>query len=79
MTGCRVPVRAEHDDVSVLLLGERAEALTGRGVNDDVALDVLVPVLSEPRGAAIDDPLGVALGPLLTALIALAAVAYVGD
>jgi hypothetical protein len=44
-----------------------------------MAFDVLVAVLGEPLGAAIDDRLGVALRLALTCRVALASVAHVGD
>ena len=44
-------VRAEHDDVGLLLLGEHLQPLAGRGADDDAALDLEVV---QPARAALE-------------------------
>ncbi len=76
MAGGGPVVRAEHDDVGLLLLGECAQALAGGRVDDDAAVDVEV---AEPAGAALQQGLGLVLLELLAIALDLRRVAHVRE
>src|SRR5664280_3274943 len=68
--------RSTPQGLSALALGERAQALGGRTVGDDVAGDVGV---AEQGRAAREQLLGLALGELLAVEVGLLGVADVGE
>ncbi len=71
-----VRVRAEHDHVGALGLGERREALGGRAVGDDVTPGT---GLTEQADAAVEELLRLVLGDRLAGAVDLGAVADVGE
>jgi hypothetical protein len=69
-------VRAEHDNVGVLIGGEPGEPFAGRGAEDDPAGDVEVV---EPARAALEQGLGLGLVELLARAVGLSGVTHVGE
>ena len=69
-------VRAEYDDVRLLLLGQPAQPLRGRRAHDDAGLDTKA---REPIGAPLEQHLGVVLLALLLGAVAVRAVAHIGQ